>query len=126
MEWPKKPHCDSGCKPGKTISLSEGVSCCSVLEEKPENDSPLVGVNLQEEMQKGCVVMFHGVTDKGRPKKKEGMNIKFTYNNEAPDGDKEALGETKKQFTQGWCFSFCFGHDSVKYNILWFAGTVPV
>ncbi len=36
-----------------------------------------------------------------RWKKKDGMNVRFRYNNVAPNGDQDALGETKRAFTEG-------------------------
>ena len=46
------------------------------------------------------VVIF---VDKAKRRKKDSVNIRFTFNNDAADGNVEALSETKKMFTQGKC-----------------------
>lgn len=50
--------------------------------------------------------LFHVIglvfyADKAKRKKKDSVNIRFTFNNDAADGNVEALSETKKTFTQG-------------------------
>ena len=47
-----------------------------------------------------CWCLF---ADKAKQKKKDSVNIRFTFNNDAADGNVEALSETKKMFTQGKC-----------------------
>ena len=49
---------------------------------------------------KEFILIYYLIADKVK-KKKDSVNIRFTFNNDATDGDVEALSETKKTFTQG-------------------------